>query len=86
MDALVALERLGSVQIHGILKRAIETLPGGWCANRYERWKNMEGISEEAIRELTDEYYDALVSEAVVGERAVERVFSVYQREGLLPE
>jgi Domain of unknown function (DUF4375) len=84
MEALAALERLGSTKLHDILRRVLDALPGGWCRDRSERWERMEGVSEDTIRELTDEYYDAIVSEAAAGDRAVERIRLAYQREGLL--
>jgi hypothetical protein len=87
-EAMAALERLNSVQLLGILRRVLEMLPGGWCADRDERNDRVAAVPGrwEIFRGLTDEYYESLVSEAAVGERAVERLHAIYQREGFLAE
>ena len=86
--AVAALERLGSVRLLGILRRVLELLPGGWCADQDQRAARVAAIPgrRDVLRALTDDYYEAIVAETPVGERAVERLYLAYLREGLLAE
>jgi hypothetical protein len=85
-QTLAALERLGSPGVSGILRRVLELLPGGWCADQDERARRLSRVPDryQQIRKLTDEYYDAVPLEEAVGERAIEQIQAAYQREGLL--
>ena len=85
-EAVAALERLGSIELLSILRLVLDALPGGWCADQDARAERARAVPEDVFRFLTDEYYRAIVSEASVGDRASERVYTAHQRAGLLDE
>ncbi len=86
IDVIHALERLGSVQMVGVLKRALALLPGGWCLDLEQRRMRVTAVPNysQQFRALTQEYYDALSTEDIVSERMMARIAEAYQRSGIL--
>ena len=86
LDVIGALERLGSVQMVNVLKRALALLPGGWCIELDQRRLRVQAVPNfsSQYRALTQDYYNALNSEDVVSERMMARIAEAYQRNGLL--
>jgi hypothetical protein len=86
IDVVGALERLGSVQMVGVLKRALSLLPGGWCLDLDQRRIRVMAVPNysQQFRALTEEYYNALSDEDVVSERMMVRIADAYRRAGIL--
>lgn len=86
IDVVHALERLGSVQMVDVLKRALSLLPGGWCQDLEQRRMRVAAVPNFSQRfaALTEEYYDALSAEDVVSERMMTRIAEAYQRSGIM--
>lgn len=86
VEVVEVLERLGSVQLVGVLKRVLDLLPGGWCIDQNERSYRVAAVPDgsEQFRALTQEYYEALGTEDAVSERMMARIHDAYKRHGML--
>lgn len=81
-----ALERLGSIELIGILKEAVSLLPGGWCYDQNERRIRVAAVPNGSahFRALTEDYYRALESEDSVSFNMMLRIHDAYKRHGII--
>jgi len=71
LEALAALARVGAMQTHSILSRALAVLDsvGGFSKERFTRQDRMEPLAEDAFDKPTQAFYDgdeAFMSMAIV--------------------
>ena len=86
VEVVSVLERLGSVQLVGVLKRVLDLLPGGWCIDQNERRVRVSSVpnGSQKFHALTEEYYQALETEDTVSVRMISRIHDAYQRHGII--
>jgi hypothetical protein len=87
-EAIAALERLGARELASLVRRVLDTLPGGWCADRFARWDRVEAIPGrwEVLKVLTYEWYRSGQELAAAGDRSLSRLHAAYLRVGLVAE
>ena len=83
VETVAACERHGMAATAGVLRRALEALPGGWCAERWERNRKLQDVPEELLTALNREY-DASIASAPRSNSLADSILAAYRREGLL--
>jgi len=86
VEVVEVLERLGSVELVGVLRRVLSLLPGGWCIDQNERSVRVASVPNGSAQfhALTEAYYAALEAEDTVSVRMISRIHDAYKRQGIL--
>jgi hypothetical protein len=84
-ETVAALNRHGMSRTGEVLRYALELLPGGWCADREEGIRRLEGVRDADLRALDDEY-DASIAAEPPSDSLAESILAAYRREGLIAE
>ena len=83
VETVAECERHGMAATADVLRRALNALPGGWCAEREERNRRLGEVPEELITDLNREY-DASIASAPSNDSLGESILAAYRREGLV--
>lgn len=84
--AIAALERLGALELADIVRRVVNTLPGGWCIDRRQRWDRVDAIPDrwEVLQALTNEWYRVGALLEAAGTASQTRLLAAYRDAGLI--